>query len=62
MGFFQKKKSRRMKRPRETSLQDDPFSKELARQGEDGRLMRRLYLNPWTNVYKAHLSDESLHD
>ena len=56
------RKCRKWRRPEETSLSDDPFSRELSNQGEDGKLMRLLYLNPWIKTYRHRIEDESLQD
>ena len=53
---------RKWKRPQGTSLSDDDFSKGLAGQGEDGKFMRLLYLNPWVKTYRNRVDDESLRD
>ena len=50
------------KRPRRSVLSDDEFSRELAGQGDEGKLMRLLYLNPWIKIFRHHVDDESLRD
>ena len=62
MGFFSKKKIRMARRAKRTRFVDNFFSKELAKQGEDGKHMRLLYLNPWTRIYEVRVIDESLRD
>ena len=56
------KKYKTWKRPKETTLSDDDFSRQLSGQGEDGKFMRILYLNPWVKTYKNRVNDESLRD
>lgn len=54
MGRQRRKKIRRTR----DQFTDDYFSRELGAQGEDGKLMRMLYLRNEMDTYKRRLMDE----
>ena len=52
------KKFRHRKR---RSLSDNDFSRELAKQGDEGKFMRLLFLKNPMVIYMARLNDEPIH-
>ena len=41
-------------------LRDDKFSLELKKQGEDGKIMAKLYLRNEMEIYRRKVSDEPI--
>ena len=46
---------------RDDMMQDDQFSRELSKQGKDGKLLRLLYLQESMITYRRRVNDEPLH-
>ena len=56
-----KHKRRRFISRRDDLMVEDAFSRELARQGDEGRMMRLLYLQESMITYCKRVQDEPLH-